>query len=303
MTAFIGVDWGTTNLRAWRIDGHGKIQDTVELPHGVSQLSPGEAPVLFERQVHRPLGSDLPVLMCGMVGSNLGWRAIDYVACPADRSTLAAGVASVRARPPIRIVPGLRCAGIKAASDIMRGEETQILGWIETASTHARGRHIICLPGTHSKWAIVRDGAVERFVTAMTGELFHVLRTHSILAAGTSGFDAAAFAAGVDAAGDGGGLSIRIFSARTRQVADGAAPAETASYLSGLLIGSEIASISSLLDCSAADPITLIAAPVLRERYASALAQRSWSSVWMDGVEAAVAGLQALVRQGVLHDA
>lgn len=299
MSAFIGVDWGTTNLRAWRLN-EGEIEQRLELPTGVSALPRAEIEAFFDQRIHQPLGRWLPVLMCGMVGANIGWRPVDYVDCPAEAHSIAGRIGSVRESPAVRIVPGLRCPGLTGAPDIMRGEETQIIGWIASAAAHERGCHVLCLPGTHSKWALVRDGAIERFVTAMTGELFQVLSEHSILAADANIFDGDAFLAGVAAAGDGDALSVRLFSARARTVAAGADARHGAAYLSGLLIGSEIAAISRTLDIGAEGPVTLIGSPLLRDRYHRACARRGWKTREMDGAEAAIAGLTALVREGAL---
>lgn len=296
MTAFIGVDWGTTNLRAWRLSEN-RVEHAIEKPIGVAAVDRDKIERVFDTEVHQPLGANLPVLMCGMVGSNLGWRASDYVDCPAGATDLVQHLVTVREAPLVRIVPGLRCPGIAGAPDVMRGEETQIVGWLQRAAGET---HVACLPGTHSKWALVSAGRVQRFFTAMTGELFSVLSQHSILANDANAFDESAFDAGVEAAGDGGMLSLRLFSARARTVA-GANPAHTAAYLSGLLIGSEIAAALRLFEIAPAAHIALVASEILQDRYSRALAQCGRSAVALDGDQAAIAGLRALVELGALQ--
>jgi 2-dehydro-3-deoxygalactonokinase len=300
MNAFIGVDWGTTNLRAWRIDNDGTPQSMVEAPLGVSAIARDDFANVFARVVHEPLGADLPALLCGMVGSNIGWRQAPYIACPVALGALSRHVIHVGRTPAIAIVPGLSCRGLTQASDLMRGEETQILGWLAQDATRHAGQRLVCLPGTHSKWVIVRDGAVERFVTAMTGELFAILSTHSVLKTDVSTCDEEAFAEGLDAAGDGDALAIKLFSARARIVADGARPDTSSSYLSGLLIGSEIAAARRVL-AVAVEEIALIGAPPLTALYALALGARGARVSELDGGEAVRRGLYALAREGALQ--
>src|SRR5438477_4894503 len=124
----------------------------------------------------------------------------------------------------------------------MRGEETQILGWLALNPERRDGRHVLCHPGTHAKWVLIEDGRIVRFVTAMTGELFAVLSQHSVLKTDAPADDDAAFDLGLAAADGGGALAARLFTARARVVGGDAPASSTPSYLSGLLIGAEVAS-------------------------------------------------------------
>jgi 2-dehydro-3-deoxygalactonokinase len=242
--------------------------------------------------------------MCGMIGSNMGWRAVSYVRCPAAKRELAARVETVsEAGPPVRIIPGLVCDGIAHASDVMRGEETQLLGWIEKQAARSEGRHVICHPGTHAKWALIEDGRITRFCTAMTGELYDVLSTHSLLRAEDEIEDDLAFQQGVSAAGDGDALSLRLFTARSRIVAGGAPKASSASYLSGLLIGSEIGAAPRMLGLTESQRICVLGAPDLRRHYARALSLRGFKAWEEDGADAVLAGFAALVALGALDEA
>jgi 2-dehydro-3-deoxygalactonokinase len=288
--ALLAGDWGTTNLRVWALDAQASVLERREFPFGVAGLAKGEAAQLLETVVRPDFGAaTLPVLLCGMAGSNLGLAPVPYLDCPARLEDLAGGLFA--AGEGVRIAPGLRCQGPFGAPDVMRGEETQILGLF--SMTRDPGRRLICLPGTHAKWALVEDGRVIRFVTAMTGELFAVLRDHSVLCGPDAPEDPAAFAAGLAAAGDGGALAARLFSTRARVVGGGAPATSAASYLSGLLIGAEVAALPGLLD--AADlPVTLVGAGALCGLYGQALARRGVAHQVFDGEAAALAGLSAL---------
>ncbi|MGC1305554.1 MAG: 2-dehydro-3-deoxygalactonokinase, partial [Caulobacteraceae bacterium] len=211
--AFLAVDWGTTNLRAWTVDRDGSPLAHQEFPLGVSRLKPGEAAVVFHDTVRLALNADrLPALIAGMAGSNLGWKEVPYVDCPADAATLAAAIGYIEGQdPPVGIVPGLRDRRLGGAGlegpDVMRGEETQLVGWLAQDPARRRGTHLVCHPGTHAKWAVIADGRIERFVTAMTGELFSVLTQHSVLKGGEGDAEGPGFDLGLAAAGDGSALA------------------------------------------------------------------------------------------------
>lgn len=298
--SLLACDWGTTNLRAWTLDDEGRVLRHAEFPLGVGRLQPGEAAARFRDEVRPALDAGgLPALLCGMIGSNLGWTVVPYRPCPADLDDLAAALHVVE--PDVRIVPGLSVPGPTDASDVMRGEETQILGWAAMTPARGEGRHLICHPGTHAKWALVEDGRLVRFVTAMTGELFAVLRKHSVLRTpdemGSEPGDDAAFAEGVRAAGEGDALSSRLFSARGRIVADGKPGATTADYLSGLLIGAETAGVPRLLGVDPGPSVQLIGDLNLCRWYEQALRLQGVGSTVCNGEEAALAGLLALHRR------
>ena len=293
MGAFLACDWGTTNLRAWVVGANGAIEAKREFPFGVAKLARGEAERRFKDEVRPALNAqDLPAILCGMIGSALGWTVAPYVDCPADLASLSKGL--LRADERSRIVPGLRGPGLDGGFDIMRGEETQLFGWLALDPSRSAGRHIVCHPGTHAKWALVEDGKVVRFLSAMTGELFDVLSRHGVLKSDAPADDAGVFLRGVEAAADGGELSARLFTTRTRVVA-GDLPARSANaYLSGLLIGSEIASLPRLLDVRRDETIVLLGDDTLCGWYSTALSYKGWRTERYDGDEAALAGLRAL---------
>jgi 2-dehydro-3-deoxygalactonokinase len=297
--AFLAVDWGTTNCRAWVVDANGGVGAERDFPLGVSRLGPGEAGERFRTEVRPALGAErLPALMAGMIGSTLGWIEAPYLDCPIDARALGSGLVAVPGEdPPVRIVPGLRGRGVGGGPDVMRGEETQVLGWLSLDPTRLQGTRVICHPGTHAKWVLVEDGAIERFVTAMTGELFDILSRHSVLKPEDAPEDLAAFDEGLEAAGDGGALAARLFTARARVVGGKMPKSAVKSYLSGLLIGADVAGAPALL----AEPVkevALIGDPRLCRLYARALEHRSVANQTYDGSEAVLSGLKTLFAQG-----
>ena len=174
--AFIGLDWGTTSFRAYLADARGHALETLPDGEGALALKAGEhEPYLASRIGAWPR---LPILACGMVGAKQGWREAPYRACPAGLAEIAGAMLAVPTSfGEVRIAPGLTATDRAGAPDVMRGEETQILG----ALAAGLGDGAYVLPGTHSKWAHVEDGRVLGFETYMTGEVFSVLKTHSVL--------------------------------------------------------------------------------------------------------------------------
>src|SRR5450432_3790284 len=179
--AFIAGDWGTSRLRLYLCDAGGHV-----LARGEGEGA--AVPDCAGRFAAAALPWDkaygvLPAILSGMVGSTIGWREVPYLKCPARPETIAAAALRFEAAGrTIAILPGLSCRGKTGAPDVMRGEETQILGALRLHSRLAKGRHVFCLPGTHAKWAVVSDGAVTQFQTALSGELYELLRRHSVLA-------------------------------------------------------------------------------------------------------------------------
>jgi 2-dehydro-3-deoxygalactonokinase len=297
--ALLACDWGTTNLRTWTLDAGGAVLASRDFELGVSRLQPGEAAARFQSEVRPALDAlALPAVLCGMIGSNLGWTVAPYLDCPASVDDLARGLVS----PPsaegwVRIAPGVRGEGLAGASDVMRGEETQLFGWLALNPDRRQGRHIVCHPGTHAKWMVVEDGRLIHFVTAMTGELFAVLRQHSILKSDAAPDDPVAFAEGLAAAGDGGALAARLFTARARVVGRGKSAETTPSYLSGLLIGAETASVPPLLGVGPRTQVAVLGDAGLCALYSEALQHQGLACEIFDGEAAAVAGLSALFRK------
>jgi 2-dehydro-3-deoxygalactonokinase len=297
--AWLALDWGTTNVRAWLVNG-GRVLQRREFALGVGGLQPGEAARHFHDTVRPAMEAmELPAILCGMIGSTLGWEVAPYVDCPVDFRALQTGLHRVgNAEPPVWIVPGLKAQRPDGGPDVLRGEETQMFGWAAGDPSRRKGEQLICLPGTHTKWVRMIGGRVESFVTAMTGELFAVLRNHSVLRAGAAQEDETAFARGLDAAGDGNALASRLFTARSRVVGGDMAPSQVESYLSGLLIGAEAASLPALFGIERGSPVTIIGERSLCRHYRQAIAGCGFDAEVFDGEEAVLAGLNALMSDG-----
>jgi 2-dehydro-3-deoxygalactonokinase len=274
----IGLDWGTSSLRAYLMADGGHVVESRAKPWGIQQVPNGDyVGALSAMIADWPQG--LPIMASGMIGSRGGWREVPYVPCPAEPSKLASGLLRIDSpNGAVHLVPGVIQQG--ALPDVMRGEETQILGALADHPQLAKFS-LVVLPGTHSKWVRIRDGLIESFATHMTGELFSSLRDHTIL--GRPARDVAqqsseaVFIRGIQTAKLAGaeGLSARLFSTRSLFLT-GQLPAEhTLDYLSGLLIGEEIRSALATCDSASMPPIILIGDSVLTARYQLSLAQFS----------------------------
>jgi len=197
MDRLIAIDWGTSSLRGARLDAQGAALDERASLQGILNVPPGGFEAVFQATFGDWMDSpDTLCLISGMAGSRQGWREASYCPCPSGASDIAAALCWV-VPGRVAIVPGLSCER-DGAPDVMRGEETQIFGALDMLGL---ADALFVLPGTHSKWAEVRGGRVERFSTAMTGEVYALLRHHSILARTLPPEDGAlhdaAFAAGV----------------------------------------------------------------------------------------------------------
>lgn len=277
--ALIGLDWGTTSLRVYRVGRDGAVLERREAARGILAVPGGDFAGALAEVAGDWLDAepDAPVLASGMIGSRQGWREVAYADCPAGAEELARGLAEV-AGPggrPVRIVPGLLARDAGGVPDVMRGEETQILGELAAGGAPS-GRFV--LPGTHSKWAAAEDGRIVSFATYMTGEVFDVLRRHSILGRlmrEGAPHDPDAFRLGLDRArmvepaAGGGRLLHDLFGARTLGLTGDLPEAGLASYLSGLLIGAEIAAASG---AEVGEPVTVIGSGALTALYLDALA-------------------------------
>ncbi len=289
--AFIGVDWGTSNARFLLAGGDGALIEE-RSGAGIARLS-NVAQIeaaCFDALTGWP---QVPVLMAGMVGSNIGWRLAPYVTTPATADAVAkSAVRFVAQGWQFALLPGVETTRADRLPDVMRGEETQIFGGI------AHDSALTCLPGTHSKWAVVCEGTITGFHTAMTGELLDIVGQHGILLnpkrAPTAHPDAAFLEGAATVKASALGLESLLFTVRSRQLA-GTLRAEAAdSYLAGLCIGADIRSALALhADVRSA---ALIGSPALTALYASALAAFGVQSRQIDGREAVLAGLTQAYR-------
>ncbi len=292
----LAIDWGLSTFRAWRVAEDGTILGQLSAARGIRGIPRGQfATVLAELLAPWPQAADEPALLCGMVGSRQGWAEAPYTPCPARVTEIAANLHPVPDRADTFLVPGLSCRNAGTA-DVIRSEETQILGLLRTVGL---GRHTVCLPGTHSKWAQLEGGTITSFRTSMTGEMFGLMRSHSMLATvmpddpGRDAFGEAyrsAFDAGLDRASAPGGLMHHLFGIRAAALLGDITPPEMAPYLSGLLIGHEIGGLAP-----ASGLVHLVGAPGLVARYARALERRGLTAR-CHGEETSAHGLIAIAR-------
>ncbi|WP_109477379.1 2-dehydro-3-deoxygalactonokinase [Paraburkholderia sp. C35] len=270
--SFISLDWGTSSLRATLVAADGAIMESRSAAGGVMTVK--------DRDFHTPLNAicedwidmhGCPIVASGMIGSRQGWVEAPYLACPATPAAAAHAFTTLRVADKVdmHIIPGVRCGGVDSIHDVMRGEETQIWG-------AGVGPQSLCvLPGTHNKWVFVDDNStITHFATYMTGELYGLLTKHGILGRlmefGTR--DDEAFRAGV-------ALGLKhpeqathvVFAARTARLMDEMAPAGLPDYLSGILIGVEVASARAVYLPDASRPVVLIGDDDLCRRYEWAL--------------------------------
>jgi 2-dehydro-3-deoxygalactonokinase len=289
--AFIAGDWGTSRLRLYLCDETGHVLARTEGEGAAVPDCAGRFAAAVTSWDHAH--GQLPALLSGMVGSTIGWREVPYLKCPAKPAAIAAAASrfEIEGRA-IAILPGLSCTGKTGAADVMRGEETQILGALRLHPELARGRHVICLPGTHAKWVALEDGAVRDFQTALSGELFELLRRHSVLA--RDGGEVAvndAFLRGLEFAkrNEKADLLHLVFSTRARVVTGEMPKSDAASYLSGLIVGKDVATAAALFDLG--NKVPLVCAPGLAALYTQALAAYDVKSLPVDGDQASLSGL------------
>jgi 2-dehydro-3-deoxygalactonokinase len=297
---WIAVDWGTTNLRAWAMAGDMALASR-EAPLGMGSLRPQD----FEPALVGLVGDWLageaqhPVVICGMAGARQGWVEAPYVAVPAAPLQPASfrRVATSDARLAVTILHGLSQA---EPADVMRGEETQLAGLM---ALEPGFEGLVCLPGTHTKWAWLAAGAVTRFQTFITGELFALLAAHSILRHSLAGEGTGSDAAGetaafdqavVEAAADAGGLSLHLFSIRASGILGAQSPAAARARLSGLLVGAEIA---AMRDHSRGREVVVVGSGVLAGHYARALDHAGARPRLRAAEPCTLAGLAAAYRQ------
>ncbi len=301
MTALIAIDWGTSSLRAWRMDAAGGILESRRDGQGILKVENGNFPAAFEKVVGdwTKASPNLPVLMAGMIGSRQGWVEATYATCPATVEMFAGQLAAVPQFPNVRIVPGLSRRAPDEAPDVMRGEETQIFGLgLDNA--------LVILPGTHAKWTSVRDGAIDWFSTFMTGEVYDVLKKHSILGRMMEDVPQAGIPAGFDkglreALSGASGSLQSLFSTRTRGLFGELSPQDSGGYLSGLLIGCEIREGLAALRKRKVEPknAVLVGADTLTSLYASALAQAGIVTT-IAGEDCSARGLHRIARMAKL---
>lgn len=290
--AYAAVDWGTSSFRLWLVDVQGRILAERRSDEGMMAAGKsGFAAVLEAHLAALNAAPALPVIICGMAGARQGWIEAGYVETPAPLAAIPAGAVTVPGQPrDIRILPGIAQRDV-AAPDVMRGEETQLLGALGNA---LEGSALVCMPGTHSKWVAVQDGAVTRFATFMTGELFGAVSRQTILSHAVAGAEAAedrdAFQSAVTTAFRTPALTANLlFQVRSRQLLFGGTPAAARETISGTLIGLEIA--AGLAQDVPRGGIMLVASGPLAARYRLAFETLAVTVQPVDADAAVLAGL------------
>jgi 2-dehydro-3-deoxygalactonokinase len=304
--SFVAGDWGTSHLRLFLCDTDGAALDSQSGP-GAADIGGRFAETLDSltarwEESHGPL----PAVLCGMVGSSIGWIQAPYVTCPANPEQIVDACAVLRGGR-VHIVPGLSCRNRLGAPDFLRGEETQILGALNLVPALRRGCWLLCQPGTHTKWVVLQDGRVSEFLTAPTGEMFAVLRDHSVLVRKLEGakapIDENAFREGLARFNEFPEVQLlhRLFECRSRQLSGELAAQSADGYLSGLLIAGDVLGALRLLpDSLTSGSVCLIGSAQLTRLYASALGVHGHGASQIDGAEASRAGL-AHVHQRLLQ--
>ena len=291
----IGIDWGTTSFRAFRIARDGTVRDRRASQRGILNVPDARFGDTLREEIGPwlALGEDR-VLLSGMIGSRQGWKEAPYLPTPAAPADIAAALTDIEfdwAR--VKLVPGLTGTDSAGVAEVMRGEETQVFG---VPALMASGG-IACLPGTHSKWVRVESGRIAAFTTHMTGEVYGALRGYTILGRTMRDGPAngAPFEAGVRRSADPGGLLHHIFGVRAQTLVGALAETDAGAYLSGILIGHEI---RSALAGAAGAVVHVIGAPELTQLYGNAIAACGGYAERHDG-DAAALGLSLIGEAAV----
>ncbi len=305
-SVFIAGDWGNTNLRLYLCS----YNQSQQLEICASQNGPGCIKIennfedIFFDLVSGWLDQfgPVPVILSGAVGSSIGWHTVPYLDCPAGPEQISNGITKFNVRGlDIWILSGLKTQTILGTPDMMRGEELQLLGWMLTKAQKAT-EQIVVLPGTHNKWVRVKDNQVQTFVTAFTGELYAVLEEHSVLITQPMGenFSDQFFIQGVELANrlEAGQLLNAFFAIRGRQIQGELAAEDAPSYLSGLLVASDIIGSIGLLQKSGTklSEVTIIGSKMLSHAYQLALGFMDIEAQVCDPTQIALSGYQSVYQ-------
>nr|WP_154324338.1 2-dehydro-3-deoxygalactonokinase [Pantoea sp. 201603H] len=289
MTSYIAIDWGSTNLRAWYYQD-GTCVDERRSEAGVTRLGERTPAQVFASIIEGWPSNDVPVVMAGMVGSNAGWINAPYLSCPVSLRQLASRL--TRVDDKAWIVPGLSLDR-PDNHNVMRGEETQLAGAVRLAPAT-----VYVMPGTHSKWVLTDGDNINDFRTVMTGELHHLLLNHSLIGAGLppQQADAEAFQAGLETGVNDSSILARLFEVRASHVLGARARESVSDFLSGLLIGHEVALMQKQFAC-AEQPVTLISGSSLAQRYQDAMNFTGIPVQRLDGDAAFQHGMRSIVDE------
>ena len=312
-SVFIAGDWGSTNLRLYLCSCSGSKPAEIlarQNGPGCSKIDNNFEEVFFDLVADwLAQYGPVPVILSGTVGSNIGWHTVPYLDCPTGPEQIARATNRFNARElDLWILSGLKTRTALQTPDVMRGEELQLLGWmLNEKQTDKNTEQIVVLPGTHNKWVLVKNGRVDSFVTAFTGELYSMLEQHSILLTQpiADNFSERFFMQGVELAKTlgSGQLLNALFASRSRQITGELAAQDAASYLSGLLVASDIiGSMELLIENPAQSPeLVIIGDETLSYAYRLALGSLGIEARICDSTQIALSGYQA-VYQSLIRD-
>lgn len=296
----IAIDWGTSSFRAYLVAHNGKVMDQKQSDNGILNVANRDFDAVLHNACEDWLAKwpNLNIVMCGMIGSKQGWKEATYLSGDTGAIDLANAVTELEWRGRnLRIVPGVQAKSFGGGPDVMRGEETILVGAL---SLNAPKNGLYCLPGTHSKWVLIENGKIGAFSTFMTGELFSILKKHSILSALISEAPKVskaeqdiAFLQGIDMATEKVELLHELFSLRAGVLTGDTHQTAIVDVLSGLLIGSELISMKSMLD-RAKQNIILVSSGEIAARYHAALTHLSYEPILIDAEKACISGLLAV---------
>jgi 2-dehydro-3-deoxygalactonokinase len=299
---YIAGDWGTTNLRLCLIETTtGNCLDSLSGP-GAAQLSPGAfAETIDSLTAPWKLKHNIKsAFLCGMVGSSIGWLDAGYIDCPTSLNTLIHHCSHINSETlDVLVIPGARCTNPLGAPDVMRGEETQIMGALSQTSALQSGDHLLALPGTHCKWVRISEGKIVSFLTSFSGELYSLLTQHSVLVKeGSPELDKSSFIKGVERARDthDADLLHTLFEVRSRQISGLLHPKLAPSFLSGLIVGRDIQNTAKLFQTSTSPHIHLIGDDRLCKLYELASEVYEYTTSTICGKEAFLAGIRRLTE-------
>lgn len=294
--AYVAVDWGTTSFRLWLVSKDGEVLHEARTDEGMSVAAEIGFNAVLESHLDRDgLSIRTPVVVCGMAGARQGWVEAPYVDTPASLFQIAANAVSPRdCVRDVHILPGV-CQRGEGAYDVMRGEETQLLGLVLTGIEDG----IVCMPGTHSKWVRLEAGRIAGFRTFMTGELYALLSGHSVLRyslALPEDFEdvadevRSAVAQAIEAPEQ---ATAQLFSLRAEDLLAGTAKERLAARLSGLLIGLEIAGARAFAGSAGLTSVVLAGAGRLATLYGAAFKAAGIEARSVDADDLARRGLHA----------
>lgn len=290
MSSHIGIDWGSTNLRAWYCQ-HGEYIETRRLEAGITRLNGPTPAEIFDSITHGWPVQDVPVVMTGMIGSNAGWVPVPYLSCPVVLNELCHHLTRVENK--VWIVPGL---SVERADNrnVIRGEETQLPG-----ATQLQPAPLYVMPGTHARWVQTEGALVLDFRTVMTGELHHLLLRQSLIGAGlpTQQEDATVFHHGLETGINDASIMSRLFEVRAAHVLGALDRRYVSEFLSGLLIGHEVTQMTQQAMVDRTQPVVVIADEALAQRYCQALNLIDLKSVTLAGDCAFRQGIRRIANE------